>query len=306
MDLEQIAIKRLTEASEISLNYYNKPLLLCYSGGKDSEVILQLAIRAGIPFEVQHSHTTIDTPETVYHVRKVFHELELAGIDCKINYPIYKGRRITMWDLIMVKKMPPTRSVRYCCQVLKETAGKNRAIITGVRREESINRINSGVFETRKSQKKDQVIIHDELQYDQQNLYREQIFLNNDNHAKRRFTEHCIKQQKIICNPIVDWSIKNVWEYISSENIKINPLYSCGFRRVGCLGCPMAGKKRWKEFQRYPKYKEAYIRVFDRMLSTYPKDKLCSWKNGYDVFLWWMEDQNIDGQIFFEDFDDVA
>lgn len=58
MDLEKVAIMRLREGAEISKYYYNKPLLLCYSGGKDSDVILDLAIKSGIEFELQHSHTT--------------------------------------------------------------------------------------------------------------------------------------------------------------------------------------------------------------------------------------------------------
>jgi len=54
MDLENKAILRLKEATEISQHLYQKPLLLCISGGKDSSVITELAIRAGIPFDVEH------------------------------------------------------------------------------------------------------------------------------------------------------------------------------------------------------------------------------------------------------------
>ena len=75
MDLEKIAIMRLRDGAGISKRYYDKPLMLCYSGGKDSDVILDLAIKSGIDFEVQHSHTTADAPETVYHIRNKFKEL---------------------------------------------------------------------------------------------------------------------------------------------------------------------------------------------------------------------------------------
>lgn len=67
MDLEKTSIFRLREGAEISKYYYNKPLMLCYSGGKYSEIILDLALKSGIDFEVLHSHTTADAPETVYH-----------------------------------------------------------------------------------------------------------------------------------------------------------------------------------------------------------------------------------------------
>lgn len=44
-DLEKMSIERLQEGAQISRYYYNKPLLLCYSGGKDSEIILDLALK---------------------------------------------------------------------------------------------------------------------------------------------------------------------------------------------------------------------------------------------------------------------
>ena len=80
MDLEHKAIERIKMASEMSLQHYKKPLVCTYSGGKDSDVMLELFKRSGIQFEVHHSHTTADAPPTVYHIRKVFRELELIGI----------------------------------------------------------------------------------------------------------------------------------------------------------------------------------------------------------------------------------
>lgn len=122
MDLEKVAIMRLREGAEISKYYYGKPLMLCYSGGKDSEIILDLALKSGIDFEVLHSHTTADAPETVYHIRRKFKELESKGIKCTTQMPTFKGKSVSMWSLIPTKKIPPTRLVRYCCAILKETA----------------------------------------------------------------------------------------------------------------------------------------------------------------------------------------
>ena len=85
MDLEHKAIERLKTASEMSLGYYGKPLVCTYSGGKDSDVMLELFKRAGIPFEVHHSHTSADAPPTVYHIRKMFRNLEINGIQCHID-----------------------------------------------------------------------------------------------------------------------------------------------------------------------------------------------------------------------------
>lgn len=274
MDIEKMAFERLRLGAETSKRMYNAPLLLCYSGGKDSDALLQLAINSGIDFEVLHNHTTIDAPETVYHIRNTFKKLELQGIKCTIEKPTYKGERVTMWSLIPMKMFPPTRIVRYCCTVLKERGGRNRAIATGVRRAESVARSKRGIYEDYNSDKKKKII------------------LNNDNDDKRRWFERCQKQAKTIINPIVDWNDENIKDYIQSEKIDLNPLYCEGFKRVGCVGCPMAGKHRYVEFRRYPTYKKAYIHAFDRMLSARianEKDKT-KWQTGYDVFRWWLEE----------------
>ena len=68
-------------------------------------------------------------------------------------------------------------------------------------------------------------------------------------------------------NPIIDWSTDEVWEFIHEYNIPYCPLYDEGYKRLGCIGCPMGGTaQRMHEFERWPKYKDAYIRAFDRMI----------------------------------------
>lgn len=62
----------------------------------------------------------------------------------------------------------------------------------------------------------------------------------------------------------------------------------------------MSGDKRWNEFAKYPKYKDAYIRAFDKMLIERERRGLTSmkhWNNAQKVFKWWMEDENCDGQL---------
>ena len=101
MDKEKKAIERIKMASEMSLHHYGRPLICTYSGGKDSDVMLEIFKRSGIPFEVHNSHTTADAPQTVRHIREVFRELELHGIKCEIEQPRYKGKLISMWSLIV-------------------------------------------------------------------------------------------------------------------------------------------------------------------------------------------------------------
>ena len=281
MDKLDVAVERLKEASAMSLHYYEKPLLLTDSGGKDSAAIQILADIAGIPYEIQHSHTTADAPETVRHVRQRFRELELKGIKCTIDYPMYKGRRTSMWDLIPQKKMPPTRRVRYCCAILKETAGTDRFIATGIRWDESVSREKTrGAFEKNHRDKEKRII------------------MNNDNDLERRLFESCQLKGKRTVNPIIDWKTDEVWSFLESEKAQCNPLY-CEFGRVGCIGCPMAGKAgREREFLRWPAYRKNYIAAFDRMIKNDPPDNAKKlWQDGIDAFRWWMEYDELPGQI---------
>lgn len=171
---ESLAIARLQDAARLSEHRYKKPLMVTYSGGKDSQVLVALAERAGINFEVVNSHTTADAPETVYFIREQFKAMEKRGIKCSVVMPTYKDKPVSMWTLIPQKLMPPTRLVRYCCDVLKETTGKNRFVATGVRWAESTKRANNrGVMEIRNKNKEKRVI------------------LQHDNDEKRRLFETC-------------------------------------------------------------------------------------------------------------------
>lgn len=285
MDKEQAAIARLKEAALMSETYYQKPLIVTTSGGKDSDVCISLALAAGIDFEVQHNHTTADAPETVYHVRDTFRRLEEKGIKCTINWPTYKGQPVTMWSLVSQNAIPPTRVYRYCCSVLKEGGGNGRMITTDVRWAESARRRkNRGIYE---------VVPRD---------LRKKVIINNDNDDTRRLFENCKLRAKRVCNPIIDWTDRDVWDYIGSENISVNPLYQCGFNRVGCIGCPLARRRiREFEFALYPTYQMAYIHAFDRMIEVRKARGVDGdWQNGVDVFHWWMEDGVLPGQVEFE------
>ncbi len=129
------------------------------------------------------------------------------------------------------------------------------------------------------------------------------MLYNLDNDENRRIVESCYRTHKTLINPLIDWDDEYLWWYIRKEHICLNPLYENGHCRVGCIGCPMAGENRWREFEQYPKYKEAYIRAFDRMLIERERRGLKNgnqWKTGLKVFKWWMEDRNIDGQLAFD------
>lgn len=285
-DPEQRAIARLRIASEMSLKFYGTPLVITYSGGKDSSVCVELARRAGIPFEVQHSHTTADAPETVYFVRKEFERLENIGIHCDIHYPTYKGKRTSMWSLIPQNLMPPTRIARYCCNVLKEHSAEGRMIATGVRWAESSRRKKQrGIFEKQVSNKE------------------KTISTRTDGDSLAELFAPCKLKAKLIVNQIVDWSDADVWDFLRDAKVPVNPLYNEGFRRVGCVGCPLAGRRRYAEFRRWPAYEKLYVQAFDRMIEERKRrGRKCNWQTGQDVFRWWMEEDVLPGQMSVEDF----
>lgn len=100
------------------------PIEISYSGGKDSDVILELARMAGIPHEAIYKQTTIDPPGTTAHAKE-------------------QGATIIRPQLsflqIIERKGMPTRLARFCCEVLKEYKVYDRAV-QGVRRSESTAR----------------------------------------------------------------------------------------------------------------------------------------------------------------------
>lgn len=100
------------------------PVEISYSGGKDSDVILELAKMAGIPYRAIYKSTTIDPPGTIKH--------------CKENDIEVFAPKINFFDLVKKKGMPTMRA-RFCCEYLKEYKVLDRAV-QGIRRSESVKR----------------------------------------------------------------------------------------------------------------------------------------------------------------------
>lgn len=270
-DKVQIAVKRL-KAFEPPEGYY-----LCFSGGKDSSVIKALADMAGVKYDAHYNNTGIDPPEAVRFIKR-------HHPDVKFETPKdADGNRITMWSLIPKKKMPPTRIVRYCCSELKETGGQGRFVITGVRWAESARRKNKRHLAEEQSGTKQT--------------------MSTDNIDDAPMFKFCYANRKKILNPIIDWSDAEVWQFIKEYNIPYCELYDKGFKRIGCIGCPMSSR-RSSELERYPRYKQLYLEAFSQMLEERKKAGLkMVWQTPEEVMDWWLHgsDKNEGSQIKLEE-----
>ena len=281
-DYVDVAVERVKFAwqNHHRMNPDGEKMLLAFSGGKDSVCLFFVAKRAaeemGMKLEdichVQYNVTTVDPPELVYFVRDVM----------KKQYPFIqmKHPEKTMWQLIVEKHQPPLRNSRYCCAILKETSNvRGGYSLTGVRRSESWKRSSRGEIEIR-------------------GTVREERILLNDNGTDRRWDEYCMPKRSYICNPIIDWTDEDVWHYIKGQNLPYCELYDKGWKRLGCLGCPLAGEENQRrDFEAYPRFKQQYIRTFQKMLDKdrggwYRKELASStpFLDGQDVMDWWTHD----------------
>lgn len=297
-------------AAKMSELYYQKPLIITYSGGKDSDVLVQLAIECLEPsqFEIMNSHTSVDAPQTVYYIRERFAEWGKMGIKCIVNIPRYKdGTQKTMWNLIVKKQIPPTRLQRYCCKELKETSTPNRFVATGVREAESVNRQGRDSFSVLVQKKSDAKFydfnhVQDVFNASERERERTGSKPNDADVYDCLFIENAKKKKDLMCSPIYKWLDSDVWDYIHDRKMPHNPLYDMGFKRVGCIGCPMSTRKA-QELERFPKFKVAFKNAFKRMLEERKKAGKIDrrqWENADSVYAWWIEDKQIPGQMMLD------
>lgn len=240
IDKVSIAIDRIKEF-EPSEGYR-----LAFSGGKDSEVIYDLALKANVKFEAHFFLTSLDPKEVLMFIKEQYPKV------------IWHKPKMNMWQLILHKGFPPTRVRRYCCEYLKEGRGNKKIsdigtkVVTGVRWEESIRRRN------------------------------------------RKIVEVCQKYHtNFILNPIIDWTEKDVWEYIKVfAKIPYCKLYDTGMKRIGCIGCPLS-KNQKKELDMFPTIKQAYLNTFSKLPQIRKEKKLepiRAWGNQtpQEIYNWWI------------------
>ena len=283
-ELVQTSIERL-KAFEPKEGYY-----LAFSGGKDSVVCKALCDMAGVKYDAHYSVTSVDPPELVRFIKENHPDVsfDIPHWD-KDGLFVTEGRPITMWNLIPEKTMPPTRLVRYCCAFLKETGGMGRKVVTGVRWAESARRKNSHGVVTILQKAEEVSKLAEEAGIDIFKNSQGGVVLNNDNTESRKLVDVCYKEAKTTINPIIDWTDSDVWEFIHEYNIPYCKLYDEGYKRLGCIGCPMSGHNA-EELEKFPKYKNLYLKAFEKMVEARKiKGLNCAWNTAEEVMNWWLK-----------------
>lgn len=212
---------------------------LAFSGGKDSQAIYELCLMAAVPFDAHFALTSVDPPEVIRFVRSEYPDVVL-----------HRPEK-SMFKLIAEKQMPPTRLVRYCCELLKEPHGHNRVVVTGIRWDESIKRRDRRMVETciKDSTKR---YLNPIIDWTTPEVW--QFLLS-------RGLEYCI---------------------LYDEGCKRIGCVLCPMAYY---------KRRLWEMERWPAIFRAYMRAFGKMLETRKKRSLKTdgWKSPKEVMEWWLE-----------------
>jgi phosphoadenosine phosphosulfate reductase len=112
----------------------------------------------------------------------------------------------------------------------------------------------------------------------------------------RKMVELCNRSKgKSYLHPIIDWTASDVWQYIRENKLSYCSLYNEGFKRLGCIMCPLCSKQEiQREAARWPQianaYRAACIRAFDKaVVDKLPKFLSNDWKDGNDMYDWWIK-----------------
>ena len=185
--------------------------LASFSGGKDSQVVLDLCTRA-IPsteFEVIYSDTGYELPPSLKLYEQVQEHYHKLFPDLKFSMARNHESVLNYWDKIGT----PSDTHRWCCSVMKtgplyrclkiEGSNKQAKVLTfdGVRSEESTRRSNYSRI--------GKGVKHDTVTN---------------------------------ASPILSWSSVEIFFYLWEHHLPINPAYRCGMTRVGCLICPFSSE----------------------------------------------------------------
>ena len=183
-----------------TVDKFGEPVLVGFSGGKDSLVtylLVEKALETSPP--IFFTNTGIELPETVQFIQDFADQrgVKVIGFNAGDAF----------WESVDVFG-PPARDFRWCCKVLKlgpaaksiaEEVGGEVLTFMGQRKLESFQRS-----------------------------------------VESRVSKNPWVPGQRSANPIQRWNALEVWLYIFKEKAPFNPLYSKGYHRMGCYLCPAA------------------------------------------------------------------
>lgn len=227
--LKDIVNEACSFVVDAARDYPEESLVVSFSGGKDSTVTADLAVRAlSDPYLVHiYGDTTLEFPTTGEYAKRFREEHPLA---------IFKVAKNESQDFYSMAETigPPGRVMRWCCSTFKtgpitkafRSMYGNEKVLTfyGIRKGESVAR---------------------------------------SKYSRVEDAAESVKiQQQSVAAPIFPWNDIDVWLYILSEGLDFNEAYRFGYERVGCWCCPNNNpraellsriympehSKRWRDF----------------------------------------------------------
>ena len=172
---------------------------------------------------------------------------------CKDNGVEVLMPKESFFDII-ARKGFPTRRARFCCEILKEYKVLDNAV-QGIRRSESTKRAAN---------------------------YSEQEPIICRNYKKGEHVN--------VFLPILDWSDRDVADFINAHGIQCHPLYYdddgkfCVERRLGCIGCPMQSDNGVADFKQYPKMLRQWIKAGEAWWNKEREQELKSVKKFGNIY----------------------
>lgn len=250
------SIELLRKAEKIAMNYdKDDGFFLAFSGGKDSQALYHIAELGGVKFKAHMNLTSVDPPEVIRFVKKCYPDVELV----KPKESIY--------NIAIRRKILPTMRVRWCCAEFKESAGAGKVTLIGIRHEESSRRAKRNEVEI--SSRKFSGTLDGLEEYRQEQKAKEARRKSkkdgvNIMNADQEQTLGCIHgKESLLISPIIHWTEKDVWEFLNQVvQVAHCELYDEGWRRLGCICCPMSSAKHKRmEELRWPHVKRNWIKA---------------------------------------------
>lgn len=249
------SVELLRKAERLALTYDSQDgFFMAFSAGKDSQALYHVAELAGVKFKGHMSLTSVDPPEVIRFAKQHYPEVEL------------KKPSDSIFNIAVRTGILPTMKVRWCCKEFKETAGAGKVTLIGIRHSESI----------RRSKRQEVEISEHKYSGDLEGLegYRKERArvkrgrkpeppLFSIVTASGESQAGCISgKESLLISPILHWDEKDVWEFLDIMEVPHCPLYDEGWKRLGCINCPMAApKQKAIENQRWPHVKRNWIKA---------------------------------------------